>query len=221
MDPDKAQWHSRVRQVHALALGMAAALASALVLVAAWGLLEANAVVGALAVVFGAALLGLGCAGAIATWLAAETRPALSRSAQWAVLSAFPVALVGSAFDCGGFSGCTALCGFLSTWWLVVLGAVLVAYLIRAAPATLLLLTILSFVLLVPHCCCDNCVNRPWIDLMGLSPACYAGSFGVGVVTVGAVASGRFVRVAGLAAWLTALALVAFAVTHHQFHWPW
>jgi len=221
MNGEKAQPHSRVRRVHALALAMGAVLANVLVLVAAWGLLKANAIIGTVVVVFGPVLIGLGCAGAVATWLTADTHSPMPRGAQWAVLSAFPVALLGSAFDCGGFSGCTALCTFLSTWWLSVLGLVLLVYLIRATPATFLLLTILSFVLLVPHCRCYNYVNRPWIDLIGLSPACYAGSFAVGVATVGAVASGRFVLATGIAGWLTALALVAFAVAHHQFHWPW
>jgi hypothetical protein len=219
MDRYKAQ-PTLVRRMHALALMIAAALASVLVFVAAWRLLKTNVVIGIVVVALAPALVGLGWAGAVATWLARD-RTSLRHSGEWAVLLAFPVALLGSAFDCGGFSGCTGLCGFISTWWLPVLGVVLVAYLIRAKPATLLLLTILSFALLVPHCCCDNCVNRLWIDFIGLSPACYAGSFAVGVVTAGAVASGRFVLISGIAAWLTALALVAFAVGHHQFHWPW
>jgi hypothetical protein len=82
-------------------------------------------------------------------------------------------------------------------------------------------LTVLSYVLLIPNCRCDNPGNRAWIHLLGLSPACFAAPFAVGMMVVGVAASRQQVLATAVVAWTIAAGLLGFHVGHHYFHWPW
>ena len=209
-----------VSGVHAAALAVGTSFATVLLLAAAWNLIRANIFVGVAATVLVLAVLAV-------SWSTALAVPPLIRAPvlrwplRWAVLSSFPVALLGSILDCAGFGGCTELCGFLNTRWIPVLVVVTLWYLVRPRSLILCALTVASFVLLVPSCRCYNPVNRMWIDWMGLSPACFSGSFAVGIMTAGAIASRRLLLVAGVLGWLVAIALLSFHIAHHRFHWPW
>jgi hypothetical protein len=75
--------------------------------------------------------------------------------------------------------------------------------------------------LLIPNCVCRNPVNRWWIDLLGQSPACFAGGFAVLLTSASALASGRRVLAALALSWSIVATLLAFWIGHHYYRFPW
>ena len=198
------------------------ACATILVFPAAWMLLRTN-------LLFGIAMTTLIAGAMTVCWRnalgvirpIALDAPATRWWERWLLLGAFPASLYGSAIDCSGFRGCTPICGFLDTRVLPVLVAVTLVFLLLPRPWILLALTSISFALLVPSCRCYNPVNRPWIDLIGLSPSCFGASFTVGIMAVGALVSRRLKLATAVVGWGASGAELFFAVSHHQHHWPW
>jgi hypothetical protein len=98
---------------------------------------------------------------------------------------------------------------------------VTIIYLLRPHAGVLLGLTVFSYVLLIPSCRCYNPPNRAWIDLLGLSPTCFAAPFAAGMMVIGAAVSHRRLLATAVIGWTIASGLLGFHVGHHYFHWPW
>ena len=139
------------------------------------------------------------------------------------LLAAMPLAFLASSLDCTGLSvtGCTPFCTFVKTVWIPLIVIACAAYFFIERDWLLLLISLMSFVPLAPHCVCYNPGNGWWIERIGASPVCYAWGFVVSVLSVGALGKAR-------RAWPTLLingviigGALSFFVAHHYFHFPW
>jgi len=84
-----------------------------------------------------------------------------------------------------------------------------------------LIILLMIFVPLAPHCTCFNVGNGWWIERVGASPTCYAWGFTTSLIALGALRAGQ-------RQWLSLLVnaaiiggATAFFVGHHYFHFPW
>lgn len=204
------------------ALAVGTVVATALVVPGAWALLRVNLIVGSAATVAVTAALWV-----CWTNLREVLRPrhpsanGVKAWQRWFILGALPAVLLGSVFDCAGFRGCTPICAFLNTCVVPGLIAVTAIYVLAPSRPILFALTASSFALVVPSCHCYNAVNRGWIDLIGLSPACFSASFLVGMMVIGSLRTSRLLLVTGLLAWAWSVGLFGFHIGHHLFRWPW
>lgn len=152
-----------------------------------------------------------------------EPPAVLARGPRLGLALAAPVGLLGSVLDCMGlsFHGCSPVCAGLTRFVApaVALLAVLAGW--SGARGWRVSALALAFVLLVPNCTCRNPVNRFWIDLIGLSPACFLSGFTVTLVALAALGTGRFTRGSLALAWGANAVLAAFFVGHHYYDWPW
>jgi hypothetical protein len=149
--------------------------------------------------------------------------PALGRSVRFGLAFAVPVALIASTLDCMGldFGGCTPACGFLTRAVAPAVAALVLLHAWTGGSAWVLAAAVGALALLIPNCVCRNPVNRPWIDLLGRSPACYASAFSVFLLASTTLAARQFVRPALVLAWGVVAAELAFWIGHHYFHVPW
>jgi len=152
----------------------------------------------------------------------ASPEPAGPR-ARLALVLVVPVAFLASILDCMGleFTGCTAVCGFLMRIWTPLVTLVVLAFAVTGASVLLTAASAATLLFVVPNCVCYNPINGPWIDLLGKSPACYAGSFGVTLVALGALRTARLVGPSIALCWLATLAMLAFFAGHHFYDYPW
>lgn len=152
-----------------------------------------------------------------------EEAPPLPLGRRLALGLAVPVALVGSVSDCMGlsFEGCSPVCGFLTRVVAPVVAVLAVSHALVGGGLVRLAALSVPFVLLVPNCLCRNPVNGFWIDLLGRSPACFLSAFTVALVAASALVTRRHSGLALLLVWGTNAVLIAFAVGHHLYHWPW
>jgi hypothetical protein len=139
------------------------------------------------------------------------------------LLAAMPLAFFASSLDCTGLSvmGCSPFCTFVKTIWIPLIVIACAVYFCTEREWLLLLISLMAFVPLVPHCVCYNAGNGWWIERIGASPVCYAWGFVVSVMSVSALRSSR-------SAWPTLLisgaiigGALSFFVAHHYFHFPW
>jgi len=204
------------------ALTIGTVVATVLVVPSAWALLRVNLTIGLAATLPVAAALWV-CWSNLRDSL--RPRPPGGREVQtwqrWIVLGAFPAVLLGSVFDCAGFRGCTPICAFLNTRLVPGLITLTAIYLLIPSRVILFALTATSFALVVPSCHCYNPVNRAWIDVIGLSPVCFAAPFSVGLMITGSLLTGRRILMTGVVAWASSIGLLGFHIGHHYFHWPW
>lgn len=147
----------------------------------------------------------------------------IASASRWALVIAVPVALLASVLDCMGldFSGCTPTCAALTRFVAPAVSLLLVIHAVTGARGWILTASAASFALLVPNCVCRNPVNRWWIQLLGQSPACYAGAFAVILLVITALSTRRLVVPALALAWGVVAAQLAFWIGHHYFHVPW
>jgi hypothetical protein len=152
---------------------------------------------------------------------ASAQRP--TRGRRVALGLAVPLALLASGLDCMGLelSGCTTTCGVLMRGVGPAIALLVGLHAVTGVRAWLPVSLLGSFALLVPNCVCRNPVNRWWIDLLGQSPACFAASFGVLLLAIAALASGRRVLPSLLLAWGVVTAQLAFWIGHHYYQFPW
>jgi hypothetical protein len=150
-------------------------------------------------------------------------RPESARLATALLLLSVPLGFLASSLDCTGLSlsGCTPFCTFIKMMWIPALALCGVAYATRRSPGLLMLVLLMSFVPLVPHCLCFNVGNGWWIERLGASPTCYAWGFAASLIALGALRAGK-------REWLSLLVngaiiggATAFFVSHHYFHFPW
>jgi hypothetical protein len=136
---------------------------------------------------------------------------------------AIPFAYVASVLDCMGLSitGCTDVCNALMRFATPAIILLSLCYLGTGMRAFLILLSVVPFAFLVPNCECRNPINSDWIDWLGRSPACFASSFGVTIIALSALHSGRRVTASIVACWTIVLGMLAFFVGHHYYHYPW
>lgn len=173
--------------------------------------------------IFYLGFLALASAHAVLTLRAGVRAEPRGAGVRYSLALVIPVAFLASILDCMGleFVGCTGMCGFLMQIWapLVALGALLFA--VTGVGGILTALSAAALLFVVPNCVCYNPINGPWIDLLGKSPACYAGSFGVTLVALGALRTGRLFLPSLALCWLATLAMLAFFVGHHFYDYPW
>ena len=150
-------------------------------------------------------------------------RPGSARLATVLLLLSVPLGFLASSFDCTGLSlsGCTPFCTFIKTVWIPALALCGVAYAMRRSPGLLVLVLLMSFVPLAPHCLCFNVGNGWWIDRLGASPTCYAWGFAASLIALGALRAGKRERLALLVNGAIIGGATAFFVSHHYFHFPW
>jgi len=203
-------------------IALASLLAGAMLARLVWDLGGRDLVFGGIALAFYGLFLVAQSLQLVALWRPRETQ-ALPLGRRLALALAVPVGLLGSIFDCMGlsFEGCGPTCAFLTR---VVVPAVVLFAVLHALtdrdPFRLIAL-VLPFALLVPNCSCRNPVNASWIDLLGLSPACFLSGFTVTLVAQTALVSRQRTGLALFLAWGTNGVLMTFFVGHHYFHWPW
>jgi hypothetical protein len=158
--------------------------------------------------------------GSGALWL---RRGELARPGKWwrvALFSFVPIAYVVMAFDCSAsyFRGCSQVCTVLR--FTVNPLVVLCVLLGLRKPVFFAFALLLAAVALVPHCICYNVINKPWIDLIGVSPMCNFLPFAVTTVSVGGLL-GHWPRMSTLVAFVATLIGAAFGIGHQIFGWPW
>jgi hypothetical protein len=173
--------------------------------------------------IFYGSFLVLGSAHALAALRGKEASAPLSTAKRVALGVVIPVSFLASMLDCMGlaFVGCTSICGFLMQIWAPFVGVLAVVHVLTGRRGVLVVMNAAIFLFVVPNCLCSNPINRPWIELLGQSPACYAGSFGVSLVALGALRSGKWTALSIAVTWLATLAMLAFFVGHHFYDYPW
>ena len=139
------------------------------------------------------------------------------------LLAAIPLGFLASSLDCTGLSveGCSAFCTVVKLAWIPLIAAVCAVYFFSGKGTWLFVITMMSFVPLVPHCGCYNVGNGWWIDRIGASPLCYGWGFVVNVIAVGALNKGATLW-PSLVVCLTIIGgATGFFVSHHYFQFPW
>lgn len=148
---------------------------------------------------------------------------AISKPAKALLLAAIPLGFIASTLDCSGLApqGCTPFCTFIKLGWIPLIAAACAAYFFKPAGWLLVVVGLMSFVTLAPHCVCYNVGNGWWMERIGASPMCYVWGFTVSLISLAALRSGRLV----MASLLVNAAIIggglAFFVSHHYFHFPW
>ena len=139
------------------------------------------------------------------------------------LLATIPLGFLGSTLDCSGLSpaGCTPYCTLIKLALIPLLGVLCLLYFFRPTNGLAILLVLLCFPTLVPHCVCTNVGNGWWIGRLGASPMCYVWGFTVTLIAVGALRRGRFPLASLLVNATIVGGAMAFFVGHHYFHFPW
>ena len=140
-----------------------------------------------------------------------------------AVVLTIPAGFLGAALDCMGtsLSGCTPVCTFLVRAWSPLMAIVAVAYLVSGKNWLLLVITLLTFVYLIPNCQCYNPMNAWWLKHFRLSPACFGASYWVSLIAVTALLGRKFVLASAVTCWIINVVLLSFFVGHHFYGIPW
>jgi hypothetical protein len=146
-----------------------------------------------------------------------------NRPARFALLCAVPLGFVASSLDCSGLSlqGCTPFCTFIKLIWIPAIAIVCLLDFFKEKSWLLLLISLMAFVPLVPHCLCYNVGNGWWIDHFGASPMCYAWGFVVTLIAASAIKSGNQLWLALLLNGAIIGGAFTFFISHHYFHFPW
>lgn len=145
------------------------------------------------------------------------------RTTKGFLLTLIPLGFLASSLDCTGLSvqGCSPFCTFVKVVWVpIILAACLIGFL-SGQQFWLIVVAMLAFVPLVPHCVCYNIGNAWWIDRIGKSPLCYGWGFVVSMIALGALRKGDHLW-GSIAVCSTIVAgASAFFITHHYFRFPW
>jgi hypothetical protein len=139
------------------------------------------------------------------------------------LLVATPLAFFASSLDCTGLSaeGCSPYCTFVKTVWIPLIAIASGAYFFRESDWLLLVISVMSFATLAPHCVCYNPGNGWWVERLGASPVCYAWGFVVSVLSAGALHRGARAWPSLLISGAIIGGASGFFVAHHYFHFPW
>jgi hypothetical protein len=117
--------------------------------------------------------------------------------------------------------GCTPFCTFIKTIWIPLMAIVSAAYFFKERGWVLLMLSVMSFAPLVPHCACYNVGNGWWIEKLGASPVCYGWGFAASIVSIGALRRRKRTWPSLLVCGAIIFGAAGFFVAHHYFHFPW
>jgi hypothetical protein len=147
----------------------------------------------------------------------------LPKTARILLLAATPLAFFASSLDCTGLSveGCSPYCTFIKTVWVPLIAVASAAYFFTGRDWLLLVVSVMSFAPLVPHCVCYNPGNGWWIEHIGASPVCYSWGFAASVICVGALRKARRAWPSLLVCGAIIGGSTAFFVAHHYFRFPW
>jgi hypothetical protein len=139
------------------------------------------------------------------------------------LLATIPLGFLASTLDCSGLApnGCTPLCTLIKLGLIPALALLCALYFFRPFIGLPILIGLLSFVTLVPHCVCTNVGNGWWIARLGASPMCYVWGFSVSLIALGAIRSGRHAALSLLVNAAILGGAMAFFISHHYFHFPW
>ena len=145
------------------------------------------------------------------------------RTSQALLLAAVPIGLFASSLDCSGLAlaGCSPLCSFIKLVWIPLTGVGCAAYYLTRMKPMLMVMTLMSFLPLAPHCVCYNVANAWWIDRIGASPECYVWGFVVSMISLTALARGVRPWPSVAVCWTIIGGALAFFVTHHYVRFPW
>lgn len=134
-----------------------------------------------------------------------------------------PLGFLASSLDCTGLElqGCSPFCTFVKTIWIPLVAVASLAYYITEDRRGSVVLSIMSFVPLFPHCVCRNLANAWWIDHIGASPECYAWGFVVSTLAVWCLAAGQRYLITLSVSTLIIIGSLGFFVAHHYFRFPW
>jgi hypothetical protein len=145
------------------------------------------------------------------------------KAARILLLAAIPLAFLASSLDCTGLSaeGCSPYCTFIKTAWIPLIAVVSAAYFFTGRDWLLLVVSVMSFATLAPHCVCYNPGNGWWIEHIGASPTCYSWGFAASVICAGALHKARRAWPSLLVSGAIICGSTAFFVAHHYFHFPW
>lgn len=188
----------------------------------AWAMLSVHAELGVAIGIGSLIFLALTIWRAVGAVLEWPTRP-VSAGARWGLSLAPPLACLGSALGCMGLTlrGCAPACGFLIDVWIPLVSAMFMFHAVTGRQGLLPAIVIASFGLLIPNCRCYNPINGPWIEWLGLSPACYLGGYAITLFSVIALGTGWMVKTSLLLSWTLVGALFFFWIGHHYFRFPW
>ena len=139
------------------------------------------------------------------------------------LLVSIPLGFMASSLDCMGLNlqGCSPFCTLVKLVWIPLIGLFCAVYFFTNKRGWLVVITVASFVTLVPHCVCYNLGNAWWIDRIGTSPLCYGWGFAVSGIACGALRSGAHLRLSIVTCGLIIAGATGFFVAHHYFHFPW
>jgi hypothetical protein len=169
------------------------------------------------------ALIVMGVNAFSSTTASTRERRSADRRIRAVLLISAPIAFLASSLDCTGLSlgGCTPFCTVIKLVWIPLIAVTCAVYYITRDHRGLAVLSVISFVPLVPHCSCYNVANAWWIDHAGASPECYVWGFVVSSLVVGSLVSGKRYSITLVVALLIIAGSIGFFVAHHYFKFPW
>lgn len=152
-----------------------------------------------------------------------QSQAEISPGIQAALVLAIPAAFLAAGLDCMGIGlkGCTPVCRFLIRTWSPLVAVVALAFLFSARRWLLLVITVMSFVYLIPNCRCYNPMNAWWLAHFHRSPACFGVGFWVTLIALAALLWKRFVLASAVTCWMINVVLFAFFIGHHYYRVPW
>lgn len=133
---------------------------------------------------------------------------------RWMFVILVPLDIWAMGLACGG---CTKICKILLVGAFLMLGLSIIEALYEKGAFIFLALCLFYA---VPHCLCANPINRPWIEVIGYSPNCYAFSI-LGMTFAMLGLKGIWPRFSLLMASIPAGAAIAFGIGHKLFGYPW
>jgi hypothetical protein len=139
------------------------------------------------------------------------------------LLSFIPIGFLASSLDCTGLSvrGCSDFCTFIKLIWIPLIAIACAVCYKTSDERVPVMLLLMSFVPLFPHCVCYNAANGWWIDHIGASPECYVWGFVVSTLVLAALNSARRYIVTGAVSVAIIGGSMGFFVGHHYFRFPW
>ena len=139
------------------------------------------------------------------------------------LLLAIPLGFIASSLDCSGLSwqGCTPFCTFIKLVWIPLIAIGCAVYFLKENSWLLTVISLMSFVTLVPHCLCFNVGNGWWIERLGASPMCYVWGFAVSLISVSALKNNERLWPSLLVNGAIIGGALTFFISHHYFHFPW
>lgn len=158
-------------------------------------------------------------------WRIFRPRPQtpIKRAARIALLAAIPLSFWAASLDCSGLSlqGCTPFCTVIKIAWIPLIAVVALVAIFAERAWLFGLISLMSYVTLVPHCICFNVGNGWWIEKMGASPMCYVWGFVVSLIAVSALKSKAQLWPSILLCGAILCGAFGFFIAHHYFHFPW